>query len=231
MRKSPYLIVLASILFAGILAACGAPATEAPLPATETALPTALPTETATLAPPPTETVPPVTPTPEFAPICEPGAAALPTPSGCQIPIAQQVSTFCTNKVPYNLLHINESASYEVLDVGVTCFEEGIRDGKKLVTCTGPIAYPFELNVCDPACAPPTVQAETTQCPQDFTFDSQRGCCSQGALPVSQGCVQLNLQIRTCVINCVEIGKKSECEKNSYACFWDESADECQLRQ
>jgi hypothetical protein len=89
----------------------------------------------------------------------------------------------------------------------------------------------FDLKVCDPACAIPTMQAEITQCPQDSIYDNLRGCCTQELGPVDQNCMILNPAIKSCVVNCSEIIKQSACEKNSYACEWDDNNDVCQLRQ
>jgi hypothetical protein len=172
-----------------------------------------------------------VTPTQAFAPICDPGAASIPTPAGCQLPIAEQRSVFCTNKKPYNLIIMNEGATYQLLSDSFRCLDEGIKDGKQRVSCTGPMSTSFELRVCDPACAIPTVQAEITQCPQDYIYDTLRGCCTQELQPADQGCILLSLGTRSCVVNCGEFTNKSACEKNSYACQWNDGVRECQLRR
>ena len=231
MSKSPYPKILIGLLLIGISLACNMLSTQVPIVETETPLPTPSLAETATLSPPPTETLVPFTPTPEFAPVCEPDAASIPTPADCQLPIAEQSSIFCTNKIPYNLILINEGATYEVLSEGFQCTDAGINNGKKIVTCTGLMGSSFELKVCDPACAVPTVQAEITQCPQSYIYDNLRGCCTQELGPVDQNCMILNLATRSCVVNCNEITKEAACERNSYACEWDDNNDVCQLRQ
>lgn len=231
MSTSPYPRILTGLLLVGVVMACNMLSTPVPVAETETPVPTSSPAETATLIPSPTEIIPSLTPTPEYAPLCEPGAASVPTPVGCQFPLAEQSSVFCTNKIPYNLILINEGATYEVLSLGFTCADAGMKDGKKIVTCTGLMSSAFELRVCDPACALPTVQAEITQCPQSYLYDSLRGCCTQEPPPADQSCMTLSLATRSCVVNCNEITKQAACERNSYACEWDDNNDVCQLRQ
>jgi hypothetical protein len=230
MSKILFPIILVCFFLNSILVACGAPATQNPIPETETAIPVARATETEVIIPSPTEVIATLTPTPEFAPFCEPAVASTLSPLQCQVPIAEQSSTYCTNKIPYNLILINEGATYEVLGERIECSDAGTKDGKQIVACTGPIAEAFELRVCDPACAPPTLQAEITQCPQDYSFDSLRGCCTQELQETGQNCVLLSLVTKSCVINCNEISKQSACEKNS-ACTWDNTNSVCQVRE
>jgi hypothetical protein len=230
MSKTPYPIILTGLLLIGSSLACNPSFTQVPQPETETPVPAASPTETATLVLTPTEIVAPDTATPEFAPFCEPGIADNPTPSQCQLPIAEQSSLFCTNKRPYNLIFINAGATYELLSEGFECSDAGMKDGRQMITCTGPMASSSKLRVCDPACAIPTVQAEITQCPEGFNYNNLQGCCTQEPQLIDQNCVSLNLGTRSCVVDCGEFTKKAACEKNSYACEWDASNKVCQLR-
>jgi len=207
------------------------PLTQVPQPETETPVPAASPTEIATLVPSSTVFVAPVTATPEFAPFCEPDAASNPTPSQCQLPIAEQSSVFCTNKKPYNLIIINEGATYEVLSESFECSEAGMKDDRQMITCTGPMASSFELRVCDPACAVPTLQAEITQCPQGYNYNNLQGCCTQEPQLIDQNCVLLRLETKSCVVDCGVYTKKSTCDNNSYACEWDDNNNVCQLRK
>lgn len=231
MKKTQYSIILTGLLLVGITVACNMLSNQVPAAETGTPLPIASPTETATLVPSPTEVVPSLTPTPDYAPFCDPGTAGIPTPVGCQVPIAEQSSVFCTNKIPYNLILINQGAAYEVRSVGFQCAEGGLKDGKEILTCTGLMGSSFELRVCDPACAIPTIQAESMLCPRDYRYDDLRGCCTQEPQQADQNCVNLSLQTKSCVVNCSEISKQAACERNSYACIWDDTNDVCQLRQ
>jgi hypothetical protein len=231
MNRNLYLIILIGLLLVGITAACAMPFIPTPQPETETPAPPLSPTETATLTSTPTELVETATATPEFAPFCELGTASMPTPSECRIPIAEQSSIFCTRKVPYNLIFINEGATYEVLNEGFTCSDAGMKDGRQMVTCTGPMATAFRVKVCDLACAIPTVQAEITQCPQGYVYNNQQGCCSQELQAIDQNCELLTLKTKSCVVDCSLFTKKKNCEKNSYACEWNSANKTCQLRR
>lgn len=186
--------------------------------------------DTATPVPSPTETAVPPTATVALAPICEPGAALVSTPASCQLPIAEQHSAFCTRKVPYNLVFMNEGATYQVLNESFRCLDEGVKDGKQRVSCTGPMSSSFQVRVCDPACAVPTVQAEVTQCAEGYIFDTVLGCCTQELQPADQGCIVLNLEVRSCVVDCGEFTKKADCEANAYACEWNGSTKTCERR-
>ena len=233
MNKTSYSTLLTGLLLLASTLACAMPSTLVPQPETETALPTANPTDTPTLVPAPVSTEPVAsdTPTPGFAPYCDPNAASSPAPPGCQLPIAEQSTVFCTNKVPYNLIFINEGATYETLSENFECSDAGMKDGKQMVTCTGPMATSFEVEVCDTACAIPTVQAETTQCPQGFNYDNLQGCCSPESQPTDQSCVVLTLRTKSCVVDCSEFTKKSTCSNNSFACEWDDNNSVCQLKR
>jgi len=231
MSKTTYARILTALFLIGIIVACNLPSTQIPQLETETPILTASPTDTATPIPTATEFVAPVTATPEFAPFCEPGAASNLTLSQCQLPIAEQSSVFCTNKNPYNLIFINEGATYEVLSEGFECSDAGMKDGRQMITCTGPMASTFELRVCDPACAIPTLQAEITQCPQDYYYNDLQGCCAQELQLFDQNCVLLKLKTKSCVVDCGKFTKKSACDNNSYACEWNDDNNVCQLRK
>jgi hypothetical protein len=232
MNKTAYARILTGLLVIVIVMACNMPSTQIPQPETETPVPAASPTETATSAPTATEFVATNTPTPEFAPFCEPDAMSNQIPE-CQLPIAEQSSVFCTNKVPYNLVLINPGSTYEVLSDGFKCSDEGMKDDKQMITCTGQMASTFEIRVCDPACAIPAVQVEITQCPQNYFYHTQLGCCAQGPQPqpVGQNCVVLSLETRSCVVDCSVYTKKTACDNHSNACKWDPTNKVCQLRK
>jgi hypothetical protein len=225
--------------------ACGIPFTQVTQPETETETPTSvptsspaetsttisLPTQTATLELAATEFIPPATSTPKFAPFCEPSSASVATPIVCQVPIAEQSSSFCSKKTPYNLILINPGSTYEVLGENIECTDAGVKDNKLILTCTGPMVTAFELEVCDPACSIPIFQTGLTHCPQDYTFNEFFGCCEQKPHPIDANCVTLKLQTRSCVIECSEFTDQKTCDKNAYACVWDKVNDVCLLKK
>jgi hypothetical protein len=243
MNKTLYPKILIGLLLIGALLACGIPFALTPQPETETPVPTLNPTNTEvsiptsssteTAAPAPTEITPPVAGSPKFAPFCEPSSASVftPTPFQCQIPVAKQSSVFCSSKVPYNLILVNIGSTYEISNEEVTCSDGGVKDGRQILTCTGPMASYFELRVCDPACAIPTFQAETTHCPQDYHFDEVLQCCAQRPQPVDQNCVVLKLQTKSCVVDCGAFTDETTCGENANACQWDSENKVCKRRK
>jgi len=231
MNKILYSIILAGLLLTGITAACNLPFTPASEASIETPTPTTRPAETMTPVITPTETGVPASATPEFAPVCEPGGTGALAPSTCQLPIAEEGGAFCSKKDPYNLIFINEGATYETLNRRFYCSDAGMKDGRQMVACTGPMALPFEVKICDPSCAVPTIQAEITQCPQGFNYNNLQGCCTQEIIQLQQNCVTLKLETISCVVECGQYTKKSACNNHSYACKWDDEAKVCQLRK
>ena len=243
MSKTLYPRVLAGMLLISSLVACGIPLAQTPQPETETPIPTVSPTEIKTATPTtgPSETitpvssatvhVAPVTSTPKFAPFCEPSSASVATPIVCQVPIAEQSSSFCSRKTPYNLILINEGSTYETLSEDVTCSDAGMKNGKQMLTCTGPMVTPFELKVCDPSCSLPKFQTGITHCPQNYTYNDFFGCCEQKPHPADANCVVLNLQTRSCVIECNEFINQKTCDQNAYACVWDRENNVCLLKK
>ena len=242
MRNPLYRKILTGFLLIGIGMACrvftqiAKPGTEAPVSTasslqTKTLTPTTSTTKTATLVPAATEFIALATSTPKFAPFCELSSASIITPTPCQMPIAEQSSAFCSSKVPYNLVLINEGSTYETLTENFRCSDGGMKDDKQILTCTGPMSSPFELRVCDPACAAPKFQTEITHCPEDFIFDELQGCCTKNPQLTDQSCVLLKLQTQRCVTGCTELINQSDCEENFYVCEWDYENKVCLNRK
>jgi len=245
MSKIPYPGILAGLLLASLFMACSPLATQEPQPenevpvptagpaetATLVILPTASPTETATLELLPTASLVPVTSTPRFAPICNPNVASTLAAPLCQRPIAEQSSAFCMNKTPFNLILIDEGATYELLSEGFECSDSGMKDGKQMLTCTGPMGTSFEFKACGQACALPTLPAEISQCPQGFFYDESQGCCAFVPQSAEQSCVSLTLQTKRCVIDCAEFTKEDACNHHYHACQWNDEDKVCQVRR
>lgn len=235
--------ILIGLLVIGTSMACRVPFTRvlqpetetpSPVPAvsqTETPFPTAIPTNI--VIPTASRPIALATATPKFAPFCQPSSASVltPTPFQCEIPLAEQSSAYCSNKVPYNLIVVNEGSTYESLSENIECSDADMIDGKQFLTCTGPMGFPFELRVCDPACAIPTFPAGTSNCPQGYSFNDLLNCCEQAPQPLDQNCVTLSLQTRRCVTDCSEFTSRSTCEQNFYACEWDAEHEVCQVRK
>ena len=231
MNKIIKSITFTGLLLMGVTSACYM--TISQVTPTSSA-PTAKPTEAATSAPTatPTESVPTASATPEFAPFCQPADAASVSPSPqCQIPVAEESSTFCTKKDPYNLILIDQGMTYEVLTDGFRCTDAGTKDNKQMITCTGQMAADFAINVCDPACIVPTVEAAITGCPQGYNYNSRQGCCTQEIQQLNQNCMAFNFRTTSCVVRCFEFKKESKCKRNSWACVWNDKDKICELRK
>ncbi len=226
MQKALFWVILTGAgMF--ILAACNLPIAQSQKPIEETPTMMASPTATAVVV---TDT-PSASPTPEFAPFCAPEAVSVPTPMGCQLPIAWEGDSFCNKKVPYNLVFMNLGSTYETLSAGFQCRNQGVQGGKQVISCTGPMAASYEVRVCDPICVAPTAGSESPLCPPGYSLDSALECCAPQTQITQSNCVTLKLKTKSCVVNCAIYKKKSDCNANSYACIWNESTDTCQLRK
>jgi len=231
MKKFLCQLILIGMLFDGISVACRPPLNAEPKTEYETQISTASPTNTATLSPSPTESVPTASASPEYAPYCDPDPPSIPTSTSCQFPLAEEGTLFCAKKNPYTLIFTNPGASFEAISEGFECSDAGKQAGRQVVTCTGPMASTFGVNVCDPACAIPTVQADLTECPSGYVYNETQGCCSQFFQPANQNCEVLILKTKSCVVDCSEYTKKAACDKNSIACEWNQAEKVCQLRR
>ena len=236
MKETLHQITLIVLLSLGFITACNISTTPTQQPETETPTPTVSSTKTVPPAPTATKTITPVpatktaraTATPKFAPICNSDSAM---PSRCQLPIAEQSSAFCIKKFPTNLILINEGASYKLLHKYIRCSDEGMKNGKKILSCTGPMAFYYELRVCDSACSSSVVASGATQCPQNYHYDDLLGCCAEEPQEIEQGCVVLKLDTPSCMIDCAEFTNKTACTNYGYACRWDSTNNECYLRR
>ena len=246
MKNPTYPGILAGMLLACLCLACNPPAAREPQPEPGTAVPiaspaetatlvilaTASPTETATLEPPATIALSPVLPTKRVPPICERSMASTLAAPLCQRPIAEQSSLFCLSKKPYNLILVETGATYRVLTEGFTCSQAGMQAGRQLLMCNGPMGTSFEVEVCgQPACTPPTLAAESSQCPQGFWYDEPQGCCAFIPQPVESSCITLRLKTKMCATNCAVYSSASACDSHYPACQWDEEDKICRGRQ
>lgn len=233
------------------------PKTETPTPLgtaslTETSTPIPTATETATPVPPTaTETValvfptltktpfptatgisafssPTSTATPQFAPFCDSDTVRQ---SQCHYPLAEQSSAFCENKSPYNLIALNDRATYQLLHEHVQCSEAGVINGQRMITCTGPMAYYFELQVCDSACSSLSIDPGALQCPLGYNYNNLQDCCTKETQEVNGGCVVLKLRTISCSIDCGQFTSSTTCTDYGYACRWNYENSTCQLRK
>ncbi len=223
----PIIFPILFFLLIEITASCNLPSS-APKNNTETPTAAVSSTETSTPVSTPGEIIPTASATQDLAPLCE--LTSVP-PVQCQIPVIEEGGTFCAKKRPYNLIFINKGLTYDVLTKDFTCSNDGIKDNKQIVTCTGLMASQFEVSVCDPSCVVPTVQASTTQCPPEYNYNNRQGCCMQGFQQLVQNCTVLKLKTISCLVDCSVYKKKATCEQNSIACVWNGDGKKCEARK
>ena len=248
MKKILYSIIPGSLFLVAVIVACNLPTITVQWPTTGTPTPssTTIPSETFTPIPTFTSTITPVpgtetplpTPTrrvtltasvtPQPAPFCNEDAASQ---SQCRYPITGQSSAFCADKSPYNLIFLNDGATFQLLHEHVRCSEAGIINGQRMITCTGPMAYYFELQVCDSACSALRLETDDPRCPRGYRYNSLQGCCTNETQEVDGGCTVLKLRTNSCVINCGELTTKTTCGDYGYACRWNDTSNLCQLRK
>lgn len=223
--------ILKSILFSGLILSVITTACriEVVTPA-EAVPPTPIP-PTETLTATPAEIIPAVSATPEFAPFCEPGASSASITPACRTLTAEESSTFCSEKDPYNLILIDKGLTYEVLTKGFRCSDAGTKGDKQMITCTGQFAAEFAINVCDPACVVPTVQAAVTKCPLGYNYNGSQGCCTQEIQQLNSNCMAYSFRTTSCVVRCFEFKRKAKCKRNAWACTWNDEDGVCELRK
>jgi len=251
MKKISYALMPFSLVFVGFILSCNfltpteqseqveqTPTTNVPVSSptvTETLLPTEASTPTPIPATPTKAPIPPAnlptlepSPTPGMAPFCDDGVV---NQSSCEYPFAQQSSTFCVNKSPYNLIAVSDRATYQLLHDYVKCEEAGVTDGQRHVICTGPMAYYFELRVCDSACTSLQVETDYDRCPYGYVYNNLQGCCTNTIQEVEQGCTVLKLRTISCQIDCGQFKTYSACNGYGYACRWDSATSTCRLKK
>lgn len=177
-------VLLSSLL---LLTACTLPTgTETPPPqAVETVVVVVTATSPPKATPSPTETETP----PALCPV-DPELF-------CALPEAEVRDKFCNRKVPYILMVFPKGTSFEVLDEGFTCTDEGIRGGEQMVSCYGPQLYSFDLRVCNTGCVPSGPVLEQGACEDGFGYDETNNCCMR--LPTTEtNCKTIQIDLGAC---------------------------------
>ncbi len=204
MKKSPYALIFFGLATVGFILACSLfipPEQAAQTPTPYVPVASLTPTETLTPLPTNTPTHLPATNTPLPTLTSAPTLASYSTPvmalfcddpervsqSACEYPIAQQTGAFCVKKSPYNLIALGDSATYELLHEHVQCQEAGVQDGQRNIICTGPLAYYYELRVCDSTCTSLQVEENLDRCPFGYAYNSLQKCCTKKTQRCSPG--------------------------------------------
>ena len=125
---------------------------------------------------------------PAYAPACS-ADAAFPVSS------AKETDNFCVQKIPYAYAAMEENAVFTVLNTdGSKCRQEVVKNGEKVISCTGPSFAVVQLQVCLP---PELSEQDLAQCSADSTFNAEDACCV--AIPKEEaGCKVIEIQLKGC---------------------------------
>jgi hypothetical protein len=135
-----------------------------------------------------TATLEPTATGPAYAPACS-ADVAFPTS------IARETDNICVQKIPYASALMEENAVFTVLNTdGSKCRQEAIKNGEKVISCTGPSFAVVQLQVCMP---PELSEQDLAQCSADSTFNAENTCCV--AIPKEEaGCKVIEIQLKGC---------------------------------
>jgi predicted Ser/Thr protein kinase len=123
-----------------------------------------------------------------FAPAC---SADVNLPA----PLARETDNFCVQKIPYAYALTDEDAVYNVLNTdGSRCRVESVKNGEKVLSCTGPSFALIELEVCE---VPELSEQDLAQCSTDNTYNTANQCCIQ-LPPEKAACKTIKIQLKGC---------------------------------
>lgn len=125
---------------------------------------------------------------PVFAPACS-AEVAFPTSA------AKLTDSRCEQKIPYAFAEMEEAATFTVLNTdGSKCQQEAIKNGEKVISCTGPSFAVVQLEVCLPL---QLTEQDLAQCSADSTFNAENTCCV--AIPKEEaGCKVIEIPLKGC---------------------------------
>ena len=110
-------------------------------------------------------------------------------------PLARETNNFCVQKIPYAYALVDEQAEYTVLNTdGTRCRIESIKNGEKVLSCTGPSFAIVDLQVCE---IPQLSEQDLAQCSADSTYNAENQCCV-AAPPNQVACKNIKIQLKGC---------------------------------
>lgn len=111
------------------------------------------------------------------------------------VPLARETNNFCEQKIPYAYALTDENATFNVLNTdGSRCRVESVKNGEKVLSCTGPSFAIVELKVCE---IPELSEQDIAQCSPDSTYNAENQCCI--ALPREEAaCKTIKIQLKGC---------------------------------
>lgn len=125
-----------------------------------------------------------------FAPIC-PADVAFPPPPG------RATDNICVQKIPYAYAMMADDSTFTVLDSstpGSKCRQEAVKNGEKVISCTGPSFAIVDLEICKPI--QPSSE-DLARCDGGSTYFPDSQCCVQ-LPPEKAACKTLQIQLKGC---------------------------------
>ena len=135
-----------------------------------------------------TATLQPTATGPAYAPAC---SADVTFP----VSTVKETDNRCEQKRPYAFAEMEENADFTVLNTdGSKCRKEAVKNGEKIISCTGPSFAVVQLEVCLPL---ELSEQELSQCSVDSTFNAENACCV--AIPREEaGCKVIEIHLKGC---------------------------------
>lgn len=148
-----------------------------------------------------TATVVTVNPTEEVAPTLETVPTGPVLAPACSADIAfptstaKQTDSLCVQKTPYAYAAMEDIATFTILNTdGSKCQQEVVKNGERVISCTGPSFAVVQLEVCLP---PQLSEQDLAQCSADSTFNAENTCCV--AIPKEKaGCKVIEIPLKGC---------------------------------
>ena len=183
----PLTLLILSLLLAGCLTVFVP--VDTPTPAPTTIL---LPTSAPSVAP--IQSVTPEVTQSQAAPLC----AVDPLVTSCAAPKVEERAKYCFEKLPYTQFAMAPGITFEAVEPGLKCADQGIRGGEQVIACTGQNLYSYTMKVCNAACvASAALTVDAAKCAEGFGYSSSANCC--WPIPAEDaGCVLVKVDIGTC---------------------------------
>ncbi len=126
-----------------------------------------------------------------YAPYCQTNSfipnGSAPSTGTCQSPTATALGNFCQGGFGYATVNISAGAKYQVDTKGYSC-TEGVINGQRVLTCSGPNDSTGQITVCNASCSgQPTTTGASPVCDSGYTLNSSNGSCTYSPVTVQPG--------------------------------------------
>jgi hypothetical protein len=121
-----------------------------------------------------------------------------PLVTSCAAPKVEERAKYCFEKLPYTQFAMAPGVTFEPVDPGLKCADQGIRNGEQVIACTGQNLYSYTLKVCNAACtAASALTVDASKCAEGYGYSSEANCC--WPIPKEDaGCTLVKVDIGTC---------------------------------